>query len=284
MKTAAELNELLTRLFYLPSFDDRKKRQEILGPLPNTESLEKEQQKVQKARAAAGELGILRPYYEGALLTREQEYHLFRQYNYWKHRARKRLKSGHLCDANKMYCNAQLVRNKITEANCRLTSFILRKNPHNEDMVADGYTNVMKAVDYFDFRRGIKFSTYCTWVLQRGTYRFHENEVKHLDKYTNDELEDPIAKDNGLQAEADYVALKRIVRQLLKNVNPREAVSLRRRYGIDCEPEILRVVGAEMNVSKERVRQIQATAINKIRAFITASPKRESVLRNMISA
>jgi RNA polymerase sigma factor (sigma-70 family) len=53
-------------------------------------------------------------------------------------------------------------------------------------------------------------------------------------------------------------------------LNERESLILRRRFGMDCEPWTLQKIGTHLGVSRERVRQIQNEAIQKLRSKFVA--------------
>jgi RNA polymerase primary sigma factor len=57
-------------------------------------------------------------------------------------------------------------------------------------------------------------------------------------------------------------------RALLENLSPREQQLLRQRFGMDGGPgQTLEEVGKSFNLSRERVRQIEAAALKKLRAI-----------------
>ena len=54
--------------------------------------------------------------------------------------------------------------------------------------------------------------------------------------------------------------------QVLNTLTPRENEVLRKRYGLDDNrPKTLEEVGREFNVTRERIRQIEAKALRKLR-------------------
>ena len=58
---------------------------------------------------------------------------------------------------------------------------------------------------------------------------------------------------------------------MLDDLAPNEGAVLRRRFGLDGEaPETLEAIGRRMSLSRERVRQIEANALRKLRALLTA--------------
>ena len=62
------------------------------------------------------------------------------------------------------------------------------------------------------------------------------------------------------------VSLAQRVRDVLATLSPRERKVLRLRFGIDDDNErTLQVVGQDFGVSRERIRQIEAQALRKLR-------------------
>lgn len=259
-----QIESELKRIFTVQEFDDRKRRKEITGPLPDQQKFCKEQAKVDAMRRANGFPAALRPCYEAPLLSQKQEYHLFRKYHYFKYRAKKRFDVGHLSEAKQYLAKARAVRNEITEANVRLAPSVVHYNPDKEDQLAEAYANVMKAVDYFDYRRGVKFSTYCTWVLKKNSCRQYHEEKRYF--AISSEFEDLQSRDSGHEVEAEYRNLQKAIRRLLKKVPVREALVLKNRFGIDCEPMTLKDVGKMLGVTNERIRQLEKRALDMLRA------------------
>ena len=94
-------------------------------------------------------------------------------------------------------------------------------------------------------------------------------------------LGDFIEDDTGSQpAEAvSQAMLRQQLMDILDTLSPREAKVLRLRYGLDDgRPRTLEEVGREFNVTRERVRQIEAKALRKIR-----NPNRSSKLRDFLN-
>jgi RNA polymerase primary sigma factor len=94
-------------------------------------------------------------------------------------------------------------------------------------------------------------------------------------------LGDFIEDDSGSQpAEAvSQAMLRQQLMEILDTLSPREAKVLRLRYGLDDgRPRTLEEVGKEFNVTRERVRQIEAKALRKIR-----NPNRSSKLRDFLT-
>ena len=72
--------------------------------------------------------------------------------------------------------------------------------------------------------------------------------------------------------------MKEQLADVLKNLTPREEKVLRLRFGLeDGRPRTLEEVGKEFNVTRERIRQIEAKALRKLR-----HPSRSKKLRDFL--
>ena len=99
-----------------------------------------------------------------------------------------------------------------------------------------------------------------------------EEEDSHLGDFIPDE-EAPSPPDS-----ASMLLLKEQLESVLKTLTPREAKVLRLRFGlIDGHPRTLEEVGKEFDVTRERIRQIEAKALRKLR-----HPSRSKKLRDFI--
>jgi RNA polymerase primary sigma factor len=65
---------------------------------------------------------------------------------------------------------------------------------------------------------------------------------------------------------ASYLLLQRHLRAVLDELSPRERTVIERRFGlIDAQPHTLEQVGGELGLTRERIRQIEAKALAKLR-------------------
>ncbi len=100
-----------------------------------------------------------------------------------------------------------------------------------------------------------------------------EEEDSHL----GDFLEDDKAASPSDRAEAKM--LREQLLQVLDTLTPRENEVIRKRYGLDdSRPKTLEEVGKEFNVTRERIRQIEAKALRKLR-----HPNRTKKLKDFIN-
>ncbi|MCL1830058.1 MAG: RNA polymerase sigma factor RpoD [Oscillospiraceae bacterium] len=99
-----------------------------------------------------------------------------------------------------------------------------------------------------------------------------EEEDSHLGDFIPDE-EAPVPADAASQ-----VLLREQIGDVLSTLTPREEKVLRLRFGLeDGRPRTLEEVGKEFNVTRERIRQIEAKALRKLR-----HPSRSKKLRDFL--
>jgi RNA polymerase primary sigma factor/RNA polymerase sigma factor len=268
-------------LDYMPSpeFHEPHAEQEILGPLPEAAKTPR------KTRCPAGMPAYIASLYDVPLLTTEQEQHLFRKYNYLKHRAaelRDRLDKTAASAARPLmdrieqfYDQAVATKNQIIRANLRLVVSIAKAYVAEPDqlfdLISEGNESLMRALEKFDYTRGFKFSTYATWAFKRNFVRAFAREMKHRDRFATgpDERFHEVPEDrpdplHQLRAQEKW---KTQVDQILTELPERERQIIEGRYGLTpgTEPKTLKQVAADFGVSKERIRQLETRAMNILR-------------------
>lgn len=260
------------------SFEAPNAADVILAPEPAAESSK-------PARAPSGLPPYLQSLYEVPLLSREQEYHLFRKMNYLYFLARKerdaidphRVKSSQLDDLERLLDQAGEVKRRLVRANLRLVVSIAKRHVGMSDnlfeLISDGNISLIRAVEKFDFSRGFKFSTYASWAVMKNYARTIPAEHTRRDRFlTGQELAfelTPDGRGDERETESTHVRMQGAVGKILHRLDDRERKIIVRRYGLDqgAEPETLEQVGHHFGVTKERIRQIEARAINKLRRY-----------------
>jgi len=145
-----------------------------------------------------------------------------------------------------------------------------------EDWVSEGYTVVLKAIDKFDFARGFRFGTYATHSVQRHFYRVCKRalrrgrmevgaSIEHLNELPS---EDAAASETGIVMSGEQ-EIDDLLSRMNECLNDREQFIIQERFGIgnDGVARTLRDVAEDIDLSKERVRQIQIHAVGKLRRF-----------------
>jgi RNA polymerase primary sigma factor/RNA polymerase sigma factor len=178
-------------------------------------------------------------------------------------------------EIERLYDEAVATKNKIIRANLRLVVSIAKRHVGLSDnffeLVSDGNVSLLRAVEKFDYARGNKFSTYASWAIMKNFARTIPGEYRQRDRFRTsyDELFAATEEERGnpmVDERAQSDRLEKIQR-ILQRLDEREQQIIIGRFGLDHsrEPLTLKEVGAEMGVTKERIRQIEARALNKLR-------------------
>jgi RNA polymerase primary sigma factor/RNA polymerase sigma factor len=241
-----------------------------------------------RVRRPTGLPAYLASLYEVPLLTREQEVWLFRKFNYLKFKATKLREqldaenpSGRMMDQiERLYDEIVEIKNRIVRSNLRLVVSIAKRRVSAGDsffdLVSDGNMSLIRAVEKFDYARGNKFSTYASWAIMKNYARTIPDEHKRRERFRAADMEllHEAADKRADEYQQRIAASDRLqqVGKFLDRLDQREQTIIIRRYGLDHEhaPQTLKEVGCALGVTKERVRQIEAKAIEKLREAAAA--------------
>jgi RNA polymerase primary sigma factor/RNA polymerase sigma factor len=273
---ARRILELPLDIMHHESFERAGIEKQILVAMPQTAP-------ARKVRSPSGLPPYLASLYEVPLLTREQEYHLFRKFNYLKFKATKlrqkldpmQARTSLMNEIEKLYNQAVEVKNEIVQANLRLVVSIAQRHVSGSEdffgLVSDGNMSLIRAAEKFDFSRGNKFSTYASWAIMKNYARTIPDEFKRRDRFRTSQDEVFTSKQDARTDELGQENAQRLreqqVERVLSRLDERERQIIVSRFGLDHErePLTLKEVGQEMGVTKERIRQIEARALDKIR-------------------
>lgn len=275
---ALDLAELPLDYIDSPEFHEPGASEKILSPMPEPETT------VRRAKAPSGLPPYLAGLYETPLLTREQEYHQFRKFNYLKFlasRIREQIdptdpRTNMMDQVERLFDEAVAVKNFLVQSNLRLVVSIAKRHVTNGDeffqLISDGNMSLFRAVEKFDYSRGNKFSTYASWAIMKNFARSIPEEYKQRDRFRTSSEEafmaTPDDRTNQFKAEIEQELRESAVNKILESLDEREQQIIISRFGLNHqqEPRTLKEVGAEIGVTKERVRQIEARALMKLRA------------------
>ena len=223
------------------------------------------------------------------LLTAAEERTLFRQFNYCRFQVIKlRDKVGDDPITSKQallilswHRRAEHYREQIVQTNLALVLAMAKRTRMTDvdfaDLVSEGNMALLRAVNKFDVSRGFKFSTYACRAILKGFSRMGVSQSKYRQLFPTD-FDPKLEK-------SDYMELKRAghegdcvdeVRDIMNRnraeLSDIEQSVIEHRFALhhslrsaQGKPLTLEQVGRIIGVTKERVRQIQNKALDKIR-------------------
>jgi RNA polymerase sigma factor (sigma-70 family) len=263
-----------------PCFDEPDAENVILAEPPPPERDE-----VSHGAAPKGLPPYLASLYDVPLLTKEQEIYLFRKMNFLKYRAATTLKqidplrvrAGELDQIEHLLEEALAAKNQIIRANLRLVVSIAKRHVGDSDnffeLVSDGNMSLIRAVEKFDFGRGNKFSTYASWAIMKNFARSIPEELSRRDRFVtgHDDMFESKADDRGNERQQENALrqMRGAIASILDKLDERERTIIVARFGLaeNTEPRTLEEIGREFGVTKERIRQLETRALNKLRRF-----------------
>lgn len=275
--------DLGTPIFFLHSDEFHSVEEDQLLFLTNGESIYSDADDFSGEIAESGDYENLRGL---PLLSPAGEVFLFRKMNYLRSQAEQlrfqlegqdRVSSQDLDDLAALLEDANSVRNHIAECNLRLVISIARKFSASasdfDDLMSEGNEILLKAINKFDFSRGFRFSTYATHSVQRHFYRYAQRQLKRnsVEHKSSVELLNEIPNADTDLVIAQWVKEEQrvtsLISQMADRLDEREHRIVVARFGLcsDGVVKTLRELSSEMGLSKERIRQIQIIAIDKLR-------------------
>jgi RNA polymerase sigma factor (sigma-70 family) len=224
------------------------------------------------------------------ILTGAEEKILFLQFNYARFmiarlqdavRASEHGKPTHeQCEGLlRWYRKADELREQIAETNLALVLAMAKRTRMSEvdfaDLVSEGNMALLRAVDKFDCERGFKFSTYACRAILKAFSRQGMKLSKYRQRFPTD-FDPKMEKSNHLEVkrgefQTDAAAeVKRLVLENRCELTDIERTVIEHRFRLESpdpeeRPMTLEQVGQIIGVTKERVRQIQNKALEKIR-------------------
>lgn len=240
------------------------------------------------AEATAANVGT-----DEELLSRQDESELFLVYNYCRFALMRILRAHHdrrlpAAKARELIAwrrAAQRLRTRLVRANVPLVKAMVQRFGNNtiepNEFVGEGNLALLRCVDKFDVSRGYKFSTYaCRAILvsfsRYAARRARERRLAIVPYEPDWEPGDQIER-RRRETERDLVdELQAIISDNSAELTPTEIRVLQARFALNQKNAprgngngwTLQRIGSTLNISKERVRQIQCRALAKLRTSL----------------
>jgi len=235
-----------------------------------------------RSRPPEGLPQYLKDLYQVPLLSAPQEKALFYLYNFYKYRAdhlRKRIDPTHIQAhqvkrVESLLLEANVINNRIVKSNLRLVVSIAKKHVSGSidlfELVSEGNIALMRAVEKFDFSRGFRFSTYASWAIMRNFARSVPKEQNQLARFStgHEEILDIAAALGNYDPGSESMGeVRETLESMLSHLSPRERTILTEHYGLaeSAQASTFEQIGKKLNISKERARQIELQALEKLR-------------------
>ena len=205
----------------------------------------------------------------------------FRQLNFSRYRAarlrqllsRESPEVGLMDEIERLLNRADQIRNQLAIIFEKLTVSIARKfvNPKSplDELVSEGQVTLMTAISKFDPEREFRFSTYATHALRRRLLRFLRGRQRDTERFGKLPQDQSLIDHRHWTVgyERRVVSTLEQVERLLGQLPPSDRYVLRSRYGWgrEFDPRTLQDIAEELGISRERVRQIEARSLRRLR-------------------
>ena len=219
----------------------------------------------------------------------------FRQMNYLKAKAARlqaridvtTARTAELEAIESLLEHAGVIRNQILQTHLRVVVHVARKHQHSQhdlfELISDGNLWMLRAVETFDFSRGVKFSTYLTYVLMKNFARRAGDNSTRVDERlvtTQNDLLDELgeSQEQNIPDAVDMLLLQgRLVDALIK-LPRRERDLLAAHYGLEAGqgPMSLSQIAQRMGITKARVRQLEVRALGRLRMMLEEQIDRQA--------
>jgi RNA polymerase primary sigma factor len=222
---------------------------------------------------------------ETRLLKPDEEVELFRRMNFLRYKAAEFQKhllkqeiepsDGAVENLMALLKAADWHRDLIVKSNMRLVISIVKKFVNNnnsfDDLLSDGIMAVIRAAEKFDFDRGFKFSTYATQVVRRNAYRTvmakHKDRAKSISSLNEMKIDFEDRDTTSGMSPDRWNLLRSKLGLLLDKLDRRERLIVRARFSLGSHRKVqtLQRIADGLGVSKERVRQLEKRALDRLR-------------------
>ena len=321
------------------------KLQKVLDDMLKTKRARKDDKLVKKLNVAAKEaatqlraLDLDRVHIDAVVreLYRAREAAIAGAETWWTDGGGGKDAGAYVDDVRQAHRDAMSLRDEFVRANLRLVVTMARRYDRGgmplADLIQEGNLGLMHAVSRFDYRRGLRFSTYACWWIRHAIgraladkaravripvhmleaqqqlekvrqalvgelgrpptpqelakaarvplaklnqmHRYIMGQPMSLDRPVHDDddrsfgdtMADPDSEEHSPADNLTTQTLTTQIKRLLHYLSPIEADVLTKRFGLgDDEERTFREIGDQYHLSRERIRQIQNSALDKLK-------------------
>lgn len=215
-------------------------------------------------------------------LSRSCERKLFKRYNCLKYLAAENKEQIHLTGVSGRLLTrteahlreAEHIKDILIKSNLGLLVAIARKHFTGEvslqELLSEGSLSLMRAVEKFDYNRNVRFSTYASWAIAKSFARRVPAKSRRI--YPSDTSLKDVQR-NLRTFKVGQNVVERANRNLLKTINDdldrRERYIILNHFGLAStnrsRKKTLKQIGEDLDLSKERIRQLELIALQKLR-------------------
>lgn len=206
---------------------------------------------------------------EYKLLSPEMERTYFEQLAYCLYYGRELVgQSGMERELESLSSQYMTLLEVLTRSNTRMILSIIkpfvRQGWDFDELLSLGTESLLESVHKFDVFLGYRFSTYFHTVFKRRVYRYMDTEKTRNQRYVRYEHFDSCEQEGSSRvASPDLVC--GAIDSLLSLLDDRESYIIERRFGINRQDKLsLKQLADQMEISKERVRQLEQRALKKL--------------------
>jgi len=192
-------------------------------------------------------------------------------------------KSGLLRKMQLQLKQSKVIMHILVQSNLRLVVSRARQHTGHAgqmlEFISEGNVALINAVEKFDYRRGFKFSTYATWAMVKRFASYHTKLKRQKERLNTEEWVDVaidlrLDESKVLAVESARKSLHEIINDALED---REQIIVREHYGLGDQEKLplqrkaksFNQIGKLVGLSKERVRQIELVALQKLRRVLS---------------
>ena len=184
--------------------------------------------------------------------------------------------------------NEKYARDKLIEHNLRLVVYIAKRFENTgagiEELISIGTVGLIKAISTFNKDKNIKLATYASRCIENEILMYirktacHKREVSIDEPLSVDWDGNELLLSDIIGSESDSISKdmeadeeRKIIREAVKNLTPRERVIIEMRYGLFGGDELTQKEVADiLGISQSYISRLEKKIMTELRKVIEA--------------